>query len=408
MTTVVPATRAVPDRLLTRGFVLLAVGELCYFTSDGIAIYLVPVHATGPLGAGAAGAGVAFGAFALSALLLRPWAGRTSDRRGRRPLLLAGAALAALSLAATAHAGTLGAMVGLRLVAGIAEAAFFVAAFAALVDLAPPARLGEALSYNSLALYVGIAGGPPLGELLVRSHGFAAGWYGAGVLASASALVLVALAETHPGPLAAEAGRAPLVHRRSLPVALAFLASVVAMGGFLAFVALRAGEVGLTRTSLPLVVYGSVVVLGRLAFAKVPDRVPSLPLGAAALCLIAGGLLVTVGWHTPTGLVAGTGVLALGVTFSTPAFFSAIFATARPDERGAASATASVSIDLGLGLGPILLGLVAADAGIPSAFALAAGVALAGAAWTWSLLRRQSSRAIASVNGTALSATTSR
>ena len=48
-------------------------------------------------------------------------------------------------------------IVALRLLAGVAEAAFFVAGFAALADLAPPARLGEALSYNSPGLYLGIA-----------------------------------------------------------------------------------------------------------------------------------------------------------------------------------------------------------------------------------------------------------
>src|SRR5688572_31053776 len=58
--------RAVPatdERLLTRPFVLLAIGELAYFIADGAALYLVPVHATGPLGSGQAGAGLAFGAF---------------------------------------------------------------------------------------------------------------------------------------------------------------------------------------------------------------------------------------------------------------------------------------------------------------------------------------------------------
>ena len=60
----------------------------------------------------------------------------------------------------------------LRLVLGVAEAAFFVASFAALADLAPPDRIGEALSYNSLGLYLGLALGPPLGEVVVRTAGF--------------------------------------------------------------------------------------------------------------------------------------------------------------------------------------------------------------------------------------------
>lgn len=379
----------VPDRLLTRGFLLLAAGELAYFAADGMAVYLVPVHATGPLGAGGAGAGLAFGAFALSALVLRPWVGRSCDRRGRRPFLIGGAVVAAVVLALTAHVDSLAMLVGLRLVAGVAEAAVFVAAFAALADLAPPHRAGEALSYNSLALYLGLAGGPPLGELLAHRAGLAAAWYGASAIALLAALVLALIPETLAEP--APAGSTPpLLHRPSIPVVLGFLASTVAMGGFLAFVALHAEDIGLRHTSLPLVVYGSVVVVGRIAFARVPDRLPPLMLGGAALGMIAAGLLLAAAWLTPTGLLAGTGLMALGVTFSTPAFFTAVFAGTRPSERGAASGTTSAGIDLGLGLGPILLGLVVGGPGIPAAFAVAAGVGVAGAVWSFVLHARRS------------------
>jgi hypothetical protein len=80
-------------------------------------------------------------------------------------------------------------------------------------------------------------------------------------------------------------------------------------------------------------------------------------------------------------------VVALGVTLSTPAFFSAIFATAQASERGAASGTASVFLDLGLGGGPMVLGFAAQAAGIPFAFGVAAAVALAGCVWILVLFR---------------------
>ena len=72
------------DRLLTRPFVLLAVGELAYFVADGMAVFLVPVHATGPLGADRTGAGLAFGVFAVSALAAAA-ARRTAVRHPRPP-----------------------------------------------------------------------------------------------------------------------------------------------------------------------------------------------------------------------------------------------------------------------------------------------------------------------------------
>jgi len=370
---------ATREPLLTRPFVLLAVADLCYFTAVGVSIYALPLYATGPLGSGEAGAGLAFGAFAVTAMLLRPWAGRLADRRGRMPLLLAGALICAVTMVGTAHADQLATVVALRLLLGAAEAAFFVASFAALADLAPPSRMGEALSYNSLGLYLGLALGPPLGELLVTRLDFTAAWYGAGLLALVGALVVPLIGETRTGPVSD--GRQPLLHRRSIPVALAFVTSIVAMAGFLAFSALYAGEVGLARTSAPLFLYGLVVVTCRIAFARVVDRFPPLALGAAALATMATGLLVAAAFPTPAGLLTGTVVLAVGITFSTPAFFAAIFARATPSERGAAAGTASLAMDVGLGAGPIVLGLVAESAGIPWAFAVGAATSVVGSLW---------------------------
>ena len=125
---------------------------------------------------------------------------------------------------------------------------------------------------------------------------------------------------------------------------------------------------------------------------------PPLPLAAGALGAIGAGLAVLALWSTPTGLVAGTAVLALGVTFTTPAFFTAVFTAVPEAERGAASATLSAAIDIGLGLGPILLGVVAETGGIPAAMALGCLVAAAGAAWT-RVLRRAPGAACVRLGG---------
>jgi len=381
-------TRRPPaGRLFTPAFIALGVAELCYFTAGGVAIFALPIYVTGPVGGDDAAAGLAFGAFAISALVLRPIAGRLADLRGRLPLLLGGALVAAASLALLALAENLVVIVALRLLAGVAEAAFFVAVFAALADLAPPERMGEALSYNSLGLYLGIALGPPLGEALVRAFGFGLAWTGAAALAVVAAGLSLLVGETRVGPPPDDAGH-HLIHRPALPIALGFLASLVAMGGFLAFASLYAIRVGLPNASLALFVYGGIVVVCRIAFARVPDRLPPLALGAAALGTIGLGLALAASWSSPAGLILGAAVTAVGVTFSTPAFFAAIFATASPSQRGVASGTASAAIDLGLGIGPILLGLVADPFGIPWAFGVGAAVAVAGAVWTLALRRR--------------------
>lgn len=377
--------------LITTAFIALAVAELAYFTAAGVAIFALPLYVVGPIEGNEFAAGVAFGAFAVSALVLRPIAGRMADQFGRRPMMIGGTLLAAGALGLTAIADSLPVVIALRLLAGVGEAAFFVASFAALADIAPPERMGEALSYNSLGLYLGLALGPPLGELLVGMGGYLAAWLGAAALAVLAAVAVLVVGETRTAqPAADEPLR--IIHRPAIPVALGFLTSLVAMGGLLAFASLHATRLGLVNPSVVLLVYGGTVVVCRIAFARVPDRLPSLVLGASALLAITAGALLAAVWQQPAGFVVATVLMAVGVAFATPAFFSAIFATASPSERGIASGTGSAAIDLGLGIGPILLGLIATPLGIPWAFAGAAVVAGAGAAWTAGLARRARTR----------------
>src|SRR3954452_19393260 len=145
------------DRLFTAAFISLSLSDLAYFIAAGVLIGVTPFFVAGPLAAGPAGVGLALGACSLSTLVLRPLAGRWTDRHGRRPLLIGGAGLFTVLVVGHLLVTGLPWLLVLRLLMGGAEALYFVAGFAALADLAPPGRAGEALSYNSLALFVGIA-----------------------------------------------------------------------------------------------------------------------------------------------------------------------------------------------------------------------------------------------------------
>ena len=136
--------RASPDsvdepstKLLTSRFVLLVGSTLAYFAAIGVLMATLPLYVRGPHAGGTAAVGVVQAAFYASALVLRPWAGRLADRIGRRPLMLAGATIAAASMAAYGSTDAINVLIGLRLVTGVGEACFLVAAMAAASDLAP-------------------------------------------------------------------------------------------------------------------------------------------------------------------------------------------------------------------------------------------------------------------------------
>src|SRR3954447_16713921 len=184
------------DTLFTAAFVALTLSDLAYFVAGGMLIGVTPFFVAGPLGAGPAAVGLAVGAFSASTLILRPLVGRWADRHGRRPPLIGGALLFALLVVGPLLVTDLAWLVVLRLLLGIAEALYFVAGFAALADLAPPGRAGEALSYNSLALFLGIATGPLIGQALLGLGGFRLVWGGVGLLLALAAVLAARVPET--------------------------------------------------------------------------------------------------------------------------------------------------------------------------------------------------------------------
>jgi MFS family permease len=356
-----------PATLFTVPFILLALCELAYFTAAGLTIPLTPLFAEGPLGADELWVGIAVGTFSVTAVALRPFAGRLSDRRGRRRLMIGGALLCGLALVAHAFTTELWMLIALRLVLGVAEAGFFVAAFAALADLAPEGRAGEALSFNSLALYLGIALGPLLGYALLNAGSFQVAWVGGAALAFAATALAVFIGETAP-ETSADAPPTPLFNPAAFGPGLAIFAGTAAMGGFLGFVALQAPRVGMESSGPILLLFGLVVVVCRVAFAKLPDRVPPFRLAAAALAVAAAGMILASVVVSTAGLLVGAGLLAVGMAFVTPAIFAATLSRVRAAERGSAMATVSVFIDLAFGAGPIIVGFVAGFASIPAGF----------------------------------------
>jgi MFS family permease len=361
-----------PDRrLFTAAFVALTLSDLAYFTASGLLLGVTPFFVTGPLGSDTAGVGLALGAFSVTTLVLRPLAGRMADRSGRRWLLLAGAGLFTILIAAHLLVHHFWVLIAVRLLLGAAESLYFVAGFAALADLAPPGRAGEALSWNSIALYLGIAIGPGIGQLLLDWRGFSAAWVGGAVLALLATLLILRVPETgQPAPN--DAGPAPLIHRAVIRPGLALFAGVAAAAGFLALAGLRATEIDFRAWSAVPLVYGAIVISCRIAFARVPDRLPPLRLGAGSLVAYTTGLVLLAWVPGAAGMLVGAAVLGIGAAFLTPAIFAAIFRIVPAHERGAGAGTATIFIDLGLGGGPLLLGILAAEVGIPLAFGAAA------------------------------------
>lgn len=362
---------------MTGPFLAVAAASLVYFIADGMTLPIYPVFVAGPLGGDDAALGLVFGAFSVTALLLRPWSGTFADKRGRRPLLIGGAMLLVVAMVGHILASTVQVLIVMRLLLGASEAAFFVAAFTMAADLSPEDRRGEAISLISLSLYAGIAIGPFIGELVLGEDRFALAWATAAVLAGVATLIGLRVPETRPaeGSGTGQAGRYRILHPGGVMPGFIVLAGTWGMAGFFVFAKPYGVELGLGGVAPLFLLYAGIVIAIRALMPWAPDRFGGRRLGGAALVLIIGGLGIMGLVNSPLGLYLGTTVMALGVAFFPPAILTMAQAGVPALERGTLIGTASAFIDLGFGLAPITLGLVANSAGYPLTFLVSATIA---------------------------------
>lgn len=108
-----------------------------------------------------------------SAACLLPF-GRLADLAGRRRVFLIGTVAQTVLLAAAAFAPTVGWLIALRLLQGVASAMAFATGMALLVAGFPASERGRVLGIGTAAVYTGLSLGPPLGGLITEALGWRA------------------------------------------------------------------------------------------------------------------------------------------------------------------------------------------------------------------------------------------
>lgn len=370
---------ATSQRVLTPLFLLIMLSTLAYFISVGALQPTLPRFVEGPLGGGDIQVGIAVGAFAFSAVLIRPIVGPIGDRRGRRLLMVLGAAIVAVSVAGYVLADSLWLLLVLRLMSGVGEACFYVGAASVVNDLAPEERRGEALSYFSLALYLGLTIGPLIGESVFEAFdGFDAAWLVAAMSAGIAALLGLIVPDTRPE--GSHENEFRWFHPAGILPGTVLAASIWGLGGFATFIPLYALSLGMSGSRMVFVAFSVVVLLVRSLGARLPDVLGPARAARMALSLQATGLVVMGVWQEVLGLFVGAIVFGLGQALAFPALMTMAIRSAKPTERSAVVGTFTAFFDLSFGIGAVTLGAVSSVFGYGGAFISAAFVALGGLA----------------------------
>ena len=368
--------------LVTPRFVVITLSALCYFTSFAMLLPTLPLYVEEVLGGSRLEVGIVVGSFGFSAALIRPLFGRLGDRYGRRVLLMGGAALTGVSVVLYPVWLSLPALVALRIVSGVGESGAFVGAATATQDLASDDRRGEASSYFSLAVYVGLGTGPFLGELIDDRYGFTAVCQAALVLCLASTMLAISVPSRAPvyDEISTSSRSRAFLHRAAVLPGILLTLSLIGFVGYTTFLALYLDDIsgGTASAGSVFLFYAAIVIVIRLSLASLPDRLGPRKGSTFAFSFIAAGLAIVAAWPTVTGVYIGTAVLACGVAFNYPALFLLVMADTEPREMSHSVASFGFFFDISGLIGAPLLGFVIDQSGSERpAFAVGAVTALA-------------------------------
>jgi MFS family permease len=373
---------------------LLYGATLCNFLAFGLYFTAIQLFVGDELGRSTSAVGLAIGVFSVSGLVVRPFVGRAIDRRGRKPFMLAALAILVASSLGFLAAGSLAAVIALRLLQGVASAGFYTTAASAATDLAPPERRAAAIAKFSLFIFTGFALGPAIAEQLIAHVGYTPTWLLAAVLGGVAMVCIALLPETggaaialHRERAASGAPAAPkrFLHPAALGAGLVLAASSVGYASITGFSKLYAVEIGLGSAGALYVVFALTIIGTRVLSGSLGDRYSKASVVIPGLAGGAAGMLILSLVPVPVAAFVGVAVFGAGHALIFPPLMSFVVERVEDHERGEALGSLTALNDVGQGLGSYAIGAVSDRAGFGAAYAVPAALIAGAAVLMWRL-----------------------
>ena len=332
---------------IPRGVWVLGFVSMCMDLSSELVHALLPLYLATVLGASVLVIGVIEGIAEAIALIMKLFSGVLSDwTRKRKPLVLAGYGIAALSKFVFPLASTLPWIVGARFADRVGKGIRGAPRDALIADITPPGVRGRSFGLRQALDTVGAIGGPLLamGAMALFVGDFRAVFWIA-VIPAMLAVILIVVGVDEPEPTATQVAAKPrlrLADAGRLPPAFWY---VVAIAGVLtlarfseAFLLLRALNVGTAVAMAPLVMVVMSLVYAAIAYpagvALDRGHAPTL-LGMGLAALVAADLVLAQANGMGTVLL-GAALWGLHMALTQGLLSALVAAVAPEDLRGTA------------------------------------------------------------------------
>ncbi|HHV65236.1 MAG TPA: MFS transporter [Peptococcaceae bacterium] len=352
--------------LWTKNFILIMLVNLFVFLSFQMLLPTMPLYVE-KLGGTEDIVGLVTGVFTITAVGLRPFAGRALDTQGRKRVYFLGVSIIILSILGYSLVPTIIMLFIFRMLHGIGWGLGSTATGTIATDIIPKTRLGEGMGFYGLTTVVSMAVAPALGLQVVSLWGFSYLFYISGALAVLGVIVALFIKyqlvnfKTGQGVLSEQENptRPALLEKSAYKPTLIIFFVTLTYGSVVTFIALYAAEFNIANIGIFFTVYALTLFLARPTFGKIADRkgfgyslIPGLIF--VALTMVILFLAQNLFYFIVAAICYGIGFGAVQPSLQAMAVYKV-----PPYRRGAANGTFMSGFDLGIGIGSMLWGFVA-------------------------------------------------
>ena len=308
------------------------------------------------LGAATSMIGIVVGAFAITALLVRPFAGPAFDSFSKKRLLLVAQTLIGVSLIGYGIVHSVPGLFCVRLLHGLGIGCAGPLAMSLVSEFLPVSRLASGISIYALAQSFAQVIGPAVGLWLMEAIGFSNTYFlsAASVLIAMVGVFFVKEPQRERPPYRFSLDR--MFAREAVPKAIVLSLLAIAFAGITSYLVLYGNLLGVGNMGTYFVVYALCLVATRPIFGKLADRFGAARvLLVGVLCFAASYVMLWQVRDFP-GMIAVAVVSSAGFGASAPLIQSMALGSVPPERRGAASNTSFTGMDCGMLIGPAFAG----------------------------------------------------
>lgn len=366
-------------RLWTFDFALTLLGTVGFFASFFYLLAVLPDYVD-EIGGSKWQIGLIVGGFNVVPLVLRPFAGRWSDRGRRKRVLRIGLLSMVASMLLMTLSHDIISLFLLRIVQGIGMAMCPTASASMIAELSPLPRRGEGVGMFGMATGVAQMFPPAIGVAVAATWGFDAVFIIAAVTAGLTLLVVQPVHEP-PSSSAGVEGGSVLFPRPALFPMSVFMTVTFSFAATSTFLPLLGEARDLGNVGLFFLLVGVASTLVRPVAGWASDRVGRVPVALPGLIATVASMWMLAVAHGPLMLIAAGFMAGAGLAGAHTALLALAIDRVADTARGRATAVLQLAWDVSGLAGGIALGIVASWFDIPAVYWVSGGLAAVGMVW---------------------------